>query len=153
MGRNAHRTIPLEIRWRVPDRLPLDNEQAELAYIRFLDETTRVTVARLRVPVSSPHPALHGVTSLAQAEGWQVLINSTPQHAEPLSFLDACYAAYATFVEAVPELAKVLTRTLAVKARHEGWSPEEMDVHIVEPDGRGSGEEVVDALASPRDEV
>jgi hypothetical protein len=132
MGRNQHRTIPLEIRWRVPDRLPLDDEQAELAYIRFLDETTRVTVARLMVPVSSPHASLYGVTTLARAEGWEVRINGERQHAEPLSFLDACYAAYATFVEAVPELAKVMTRTLAVKARHEGWNPDEMDVHIVE---------------------
>jgi hypothetical protein len=151
MGRNAHKAIPLEIRWRLPEALPATGEVVEIGYIRWLDEHSRLTVGRVRVPVSSPG-VLHGVTHLAQAEGWQVFLNEQGQHEEPLSFLDACYAGWATFTDAVPTLAKVLTRTLATKARYDGWDADEMEVHIVE-DGRGGGEAPLDALAGARDEV
>jgi hypothetical protein len=75
-----------------------------------------------------------GATVRAEAEGWQVFLNEQGQHEEPLSFLDACYAGWATFTDAVPTLAKVLTRTLATKARYDGWDADEMEVHIVEED-------------------
>lgn len=104
------------------------------------------------MPVSAPG-ALHGVTQLAQAEGWGVFLNEQRQHEEPLSFLDAVYAAYATFTDAVPTLARVLTRTLATKARYDGWDADDMEVHIVDDDGRGGGEAPLDALAGARDEV
>jgi hypothetical protein len=131
MGRNAHKAIPLEIRWRLPEALPAAGEVVEIGYIRWLDEHSRLTVGRVRVPVSSPG-VLHGVTQLAKAEGWQVFLNEQGQHEEPLSFLDACYAGWATFTDAVPTLAKVLTRTLATKARYDGWDADEMEVHLLE---------------------
>jgi hypothetical protein len=147
MGRNSHKAIPLEIRWRLPEALPPAGEVVEIGYIRWLDEHSRLTVGRLAVPVSSPG-VLHGVTQLARAEGWQVFLNEQGQHEEPLSFLDACSAGWATFTDAVPTLAKVLTRTLATKARYEGWPEDEMEVHICdtadtnteEPAAAGSGE-------------
>ena len=132
MGRNQHKLVPLEIRWRIPETLPGPGEVAEIAFVRFLDDHTRVTVGRTRVPVSSPHATIHGVTEYRQAEGWHVLINDEVQHAEPLSFLDACYNGWAAFVEAVPTLAVTMTKTLAARARFEGWDEDEMDVHIVE---------------------
>lgn len=139
MGRNQHRTIPLEIRWRVPASLPGAGEEAEIAYVRFLDDHTRVTVARVTLPVSSPHATLAGVTHVAQAEGWEVRINGERQHAEPLSFLDACYAGWSAFTEAVPALAVNMTKTLAAQARYEGWAEDEMEVHIVDTDTSEEG--------------
>lgn len=132
MGRNSHRSIPLEIRWRVPETLPGPGDEAEIAYVRWLDDHSRVTVGRVTIPVSASHATLHGVTELRQAEGWVVSINGVRQHEEPLSFLDACYNGYAAFVEAVPTLAVTMTKTLAAKARYDGWPEDEMDVHIVE---------------------
>jgi hypothetical protein len=129
MGRNTHKAIPLEIRWRLPEALPPTGEVVEIGYIRWLDEHSRLTVGRVRVPVSAPG-ILHGVAQTAQAEGWQVFLNGQGQHEEPLSFLDACYAGWATFTDAVPTLAKVLARTLATKARYDGWDADEMEVHI-----------------------
>jgi hypothetical protein len=131
MGRNAHKAIPLEIRWRLPEALPPAGEVVEIGYIRWLDEHSRLTVGRLAVPVSSPG-ILHGVAHLARAEGWQVFLNEQGQHEEPLSFLDACYAGWATFTDAVPTLARVLARTLATKARYDGWDADEMEVHLLE---------------------
>jgi hypothetical protein len=116
--------------------LPAPGAVAEIGYIRWLDQHTRLTVGRVRVPVSSPG-VLHGVTHLAQAEGWQVFLNGELQNPEPLAFLDACYAGWATFADAVPELAKALTRTLAVKTQYDGWDRDEMDVHILEEVDRG----------------
>jgi hypothetical protein len=150
MGRNAHKLIPLEIRWRVPASLPGPGEVAEIAFVRWLDDHSRVTVGRVRVPVSSPG-VLHGVTEYRQAEGWVVAINGEAQHAEPLSFLDACYNGYAAFVEAVPTLAVTMAKTLAAQARYEGWPEDEMDVHIVEEDTSGPGHTAAetDAPAAP----
>jgi hypothetical protein len=133
MGRNTHKAIPLEIRWRLPGALPAPGEVVEIGYIRWVDEHSRLTVGRVRVPVSAPG-VLHGVTQTAQAEGWGVFLNEQMQHEEPLSFLDACYAGWATFTDAVPTLAKVLTRTLATNARYDGWDADEMEVHLLEED-------------------
>jgi hypothetical protein len=134
MGRNAHKAIPLEIRWRLPEALPAAGEVVEIGYIRWLDEHSRLTVGRVRVPVERPHQFMLGATIHAEAEGWQVFLNEQGQHEEPLSFLDACYAGWATFTDAVPTLAKVLTRTLATKARYDGWDADEMEVHLLEED-------------------
>jgi hypothetical protein len=139
MGRNLHKAIPLEIRWRLPESLPAPGAVAEIGYIRWLDQHTRLTVGRVRVPVSSPG-VLHGIIHLAQAEGWGVFLNGELQHPEPLAFLDACYAGWATFTDAVPELAKLLTRTLSVKAQHEGWPEDDMQVHIVNDVEAGVGQ-------------
>lgn len=141
MGRNLHKNMPLEMRWRAPDHLPPPPEnrmagsrgsggEVEIAFLRFNDDITRITVTTKQVPTQMPHPTLANVTVIGMIDGWEVLLNGDSIGMEPVSFLDAVYAGLAVFVEAVPRMAQLVCRQLNVVSQTQGWNRERMELIV-----------------------
>lgn len=123
MSRQARRALPLEMKWRAPEQLPPPGQAGgvEIAFLRFLDETLRITVAPTTAGRVVPHDTLVNVPVDVVVEGWHVLVNGESQGMEPVPFLDACFAGWGLFGEYVPNVARVLCQSIAVRARREGW--------------------------------
>lgn len=149
MPRQLHKGLPLEMRWRLPDKLPVAGE-VEIAYVRFREDSTRVTVGPAQRTYPQPHPVLANVTTMVTVAGWEVLLNGESMGMQPVSFLDAVYAGLAVFVEAVPRMAQLLCREIAARAQAAGWDTERMEARVEY--GGGGSQETLAGLADTRHE-
>jgi hypothetical protein len=117
--------IPLELRWRQPQELPGPDDEVEIAFCRYLDQTLRVTVAPVERAGPLPHPLAPTTRVPGRGRGWVTKINGE-EVGEIVDFLDACYQGWASFVETVPRLARHLTLATDQRSKREGWDLERM---------------------------
>lgn len=128
MARKKNKDLPLEMTWRFPTSLPAPGGEVEVAWCRFLEHTMRLTVAPVeRWDLTGPHE-LSRVELPLVVWGWEVRINGDPvAEAEPVSFWDACYSAWAVFIELVPPFARTLTESIDARSLREQWDRAYMD--------------------------
>lgn len=139
--------LPLELKWRLPHTLPDPGEEIEVAWCRFLDQTMRLTVAPVeRRDLLGQHPLTSAPVPVI-GRGWEVRMNGEPITRDaPTDFYDACYNAWAAFVELIPEMARHLTQALDQRSIREGWDRRRMDVYL---DYAWSEEPAVPAVTTP----
>lgn len=128
MPRKKNKDLPLEMTWRFPTSLPEPGREVEVAWCRFLEHQMRLTVAPVeRRDLMGPHELSRVLVPLV-VWGWEVRINGEPiPEAEPVSYWDACYAAWAVFIEVVPGFAKVLVESIDMRSLREQWDRAYMD--------------------------
>jgi hypothetical protein len=136
MSRQTRKQLPLELRWRIVDTMPEGDREIEIAYCRFLAESTRITLARKQGHTFTEHPLLTMPVS-AIVTGWGVRVNGEDVTPEPLSFLDALYQGLSVFVEAIPRMAQVVTQATSIRAQREGWDAEQTEVRVEYATGGG----------------
>lgn len=130
MSRQTRKQLPLELRWRAVTGLPEEDKEVEIAFVRFLDDSTRVGVARMTQDTYTVHRLTDTIVPTT-IHGWGVLVNGENLTPEPLAFLDALHQGWSVFVEAIPRMAQALTRETNLRARHEGWRDDvEMEVRV-----------------------
>ena len=122
---------PLQLRWRIPQGLPPDGGEVEVAWCRFLDQQIRMTIAPVeRRGLVGPHPLAPGTMVPLVGRGWEVRIDGEPMTGDNLTdFWDACYNAWAAFVEIIPTVAKTLTQALDQRSIREQWDRARMEVY------------------------
>lgn len=133
MSRQTRKQLPLELRWRLVEALPEAGKEVEICFIRFLEDSTRITVARQEQRTYAPHHLTNSPVPVI-VHGWGVSVNGESMSPDPLAFLDACYAGWAVLVEAVPRMAQVITQATSIRSQREGWNPEEMEVRVAYAD-------------------